>query len=62
MDLTLDVQLAASNLASPPSPNTYPCLAQVDLDALRKLAWGGIPAEVRPDCWRLLLGYMPPAK
>jgi hypothetical protein len=35
---------------------------QVDLDALRKLAWGGIPPEVRPDCWRLLLGYMPPAK
>eukprot|EP00898_Chlorokybus_atmophyticus_P008031 jgi/Chlat1/8229/Chrsp77S00619 len=31
----------------------------VDLDALRELAWSGIPAELRPCCWRLLLGYQP---
>jgi len=34
----------------------------VDLDALRKLAWSGIPPDIRPECWKLLLGYMPPAK
>ena len=33
---------------------------QVNLDALRELAWSGIPGELRPLCWRLLLGYLPP--
>jgi len=32
----------------------------VDLEALRELAWSGIPAELRPGCWQLLLGYLPP--
>ena len=32
----------------------------VDLEALRELAWSGIPAELRPACWQLLLGYLPP--
>jgi len=32
----------------------------VDLDALRELAWSGIPGNLRPVCWRLLLGYLPP--
>ncbi len=32
----------------------------VDLDALRELAWSGIPADLRPVCWQLLLGYLPP--
>lgn len=36
--------------------------AQVDIDALRELAWNGIPHDLRPVCWRLLLGYQPPAK
>lgn len=27
----------------------------VDLEALRKLSWGGIPSEHRPTAWRLLL-------
>ncbi|KAF6259561.1 rab-GTPase-TBC domain-containing protein [Scenedesmus sp. NREL 46B-D3] len=34
----------------------------VDLDALRELSWSGIPQELRPVCWRLLLGYLPPNK
>ena len=34
--------------------------AQVDLDALRELAWSGIPSELRPCVWQLLLGYLPP--
>eukprot|EP00775_Hariotina_reticulata_P005089 gene5089-5330_t len=34
----------------------------VDLDALRELSWSGIPHELRPVCWRLLLGYLPPNK
>jgi len=29
------------------------------LEALKKLCWTGIPGEVRPQCWRLLLGYLP---
>jgi hypothetical protein len=38
------------------------CCFQVDLDALRELSWSGIPQELRPVCWRLLLGYLPPNK
>jgi hypothetical protein len=34
----------------------------VDLIALRELAWSGIPPPLRPLCWRLLLGYVPPNK
>jgi hypothetical protein len=33
-----------------------------DLEALRALAWGGLPPGERPDAWRLLLGYAPPAR
>jgi len=32
----------------------------VELDALRELAWSGIPPYLRPTVWRLLLGYAPP--
>ncbi|KAK9800801.1 hypothetical protein WJX73_006841 [Symbiochloris irregularis] len=32
----------------------------VDLDALRELCWSGIPSDLRPMCWRLLVGYLPP--
>ncbi|KAL4854198.1 GTPase-activating protein gyp1 [Chlorella vulgaris] len=32
----------------------------VDLEALRELSWSGIPPSLRPMCWRLLLGYLPP--
>ncbi|CAI5514283.1 unnamed protein product [Closterium sp. Naga37s-1] len=32
----------------------------VDLDALRELSWSGIPPNLRPTVWRLLLGYAPP--
>jgi len=31
----------------------------VDVDALRDLAWSGVPPDLRPDVWRLLLGYLP---
>ncbi|KAH7433528.1 hypothetical protein KP509_07G073400 [Ceratopteris richardii] len=31
----------------------------VDLDALRELAWSGVPSDMRPLVWRLLLGYAP---
>lgn len=30
------------------------------MDALREVAWSGIPAELRPVTWQLLLGYLPP--
>lgn len=36
--------------------------AVVDLDALREAAWSGIPQALRPQVWRLLLGYAPPAR
>ncbi|KZT29023.1 RabGAP/TBC [Neolentinus lepideus HHB14362 ss-1] len=37
------------------------CLLQEDIDiaALRKLAWQGVPNDLRPIVWPLLLGYMP---
>ena len=31
----------------------------LDIDALRQLSWHGVPAPVRADVWRLLLGYLP---
>ena len=33
---------------------------QVDLDVLKELAWSGTPGDLRPLCWQLLLGYLPP--
>ena len=30
-------------------------LATIDLDALRKLSWSGIPEEIRHTVWKLLL-------
>ncbi|XP_010414230.1 PREDICTED: TBC1 domain family member 22B-like isoform X2 [Camelina sativa] len=32
----------------------------VILEKLRELAWNGVPHYMRPDVWRLLLGYAPP--
>lgn len=34
--------------------------AVIDIEALRELCWSGIPPALRPLCWRLLLGYLPP--
>lgn len=34
----------------------------VDMDVLRDIAWNGVPPTLRPVCWKLLLGYLPPAK
>lgn len=31
----------------------------VNLDDLRKLCWSGIPGDLRPSIWRILLGIMP---
>lgn len=31
----------------------------VNIHELRKLAWAGIPTDLRPVAWQLLLGYMP---
>ncbi|KAF9263391.1 RabGAP/TBC [Marasmius fiardii PR-910] len=37
------------------------CLSSQDVSIaeLRKLAWAGIPTELRPMAWQLLLGYLP---
>nr|AKF43348.1 Ypt/Rab-GAP domain of gyp1p superfamily protein [Pelargonium transvaalense] len=32
----------------------------VILEKLRELAWSGVPPDMRPRTWRLLLGYAPP--
>ncbi|GAA0144321.1 GTPase-activating protein [Lithospermum erythrorhizon] len=32
----------------------------VILERLRELAWSGVPHQIRPKVWRLLLGYAPP--
>lgn len=32
----------------------------VILETLRELAWSGVPRHMRPNVWRLLLGYAPP--
>ncbi|CAD5196343.1 GTPase-activating protein GYP1-like [Musa acuminata AAA Group] len=32
----------------------------VILEKLRELSWSGVPPYMRPDIWRLLLGYAPP--
>lgn len=34
----------------------------VDLNALRKLSWNGVPNEFRAMVWQLLLGYLPTNK
>ncbi|BFZ65099.1 GTPase-activating protein [Saitoella coloradoensis] len=34
----------------------------VSLPTLRALAWSGIPIPVRPQVWKLLLGYVPPTR
>ena len=31
----------------------------IDITALRKLAWNGVPSTLRPIVWQLLLGYLP---
>ncbi|EGO00108.1 hypothetical protein SERLA73DRAFT_180542 [Serpula lacrymans var. lacrymans S7.3] len=37
------------------------CLSKEDVNIadLRKLAWAGVPNELRPIVWQLLLGYLP---
>ncbi|KAK9455558.1 rab-GTPase-TBC domain-containing protein [Dipodascopsis uninucleata] len=33
--------------------------SNVDISMLRNLAWSGIPNEIRPMAWQILLGYLP---
>ncbi|KAK4051688.1 GTPase-activating protein [Microbotryomycetes sp. JL221] len=39
----------------------FECLqaSNIDLGELRSLAWSGIPQDLRPVAWQLLLGYLP---
>jgi hypothetical protein len=34
----------------------------IDLTQLRKLSWNGVPAELRPTVWQMMLGYVPTNK
>ncbi|KAK0549710.1 GTPase-activating protein [Tilletia horrida] len=45
------------SISSPTSPSVP---TAVNLDELRKAAWKGVPDELRPMVWQLLLGYLPP--
>ncbi len=31
----------------------------VDMNALRKISWNGVPSHLRPMVWQILLGYLP---
>lgn len=31
----------------------------VDIEQLKKLAWAGVPDEIRPTVWKLLMAYLP---
>ena len=31
----------------------------VDIEELKTACWGGIPQDLRPICWQLMLGYLP---
>ena len=60
---TLQKQVSKFRSGSAPRTEKFVKLLRdpiVNLDALRELAWSGIPAQLRPICWRLLLGYVPP--
>lgn len=34
----------------------------IDMAALRKLSWNGVPSHLRPAVWQILLGYLPTNK
>ncbi|KAJ3253222.1 GTPase-activating protein [Boothiomyces macroporosus] len=34
-------------------------MPNIDFEILRKLSWPGIPDEIRPTVWKLLMGYLP---
>lgn len=52
-----------SQWPSSPSFSFFPSFCRshptLYLGDLRKLAWAGLPAELRPIAWPLLLGYLP---
>ncbi|CAD6888336.1 unnamed protein product [Tilletia controversa] len=50
-----DMATADASLSAPEQPQVT-----VNLDELRKAAWKGVPDELRPMIWMLLLGYLPP--
>lgn len=61
---------SSSNSSSTPPPKYYR-LEQfdnilggenIDLTALRKLSWNGVPPQYRTMVWQLLLGYLPTNK
>ena len=31
----------------------------IDIEQLKKLSWSGIPDEIRPMVWKILMGYLP---
>lgn len=37
-------------------------MENIDLNALRKIAWNGVPPKYRADVWQMLLGYLPTNK
>jgi hypothetical protein len=56
MGIDEDYNITASKLERFRSLLAQP---DVDIDELRKLSWSGIPSEVRPLVWKILVGYIP---
>ncbi|CAG8479396.1 4026_t:CDS:10 [Scutellospora calospora] len=56
------LKLPVTNTNQNPRINKFKDVLQspnVDLTVLRQLSWKGIPDELRPMAWQLLLGYLP---
>ncbi|CAG8577624.1 6353_t:CDS:10, partial [Cetraspora pellucida] len=56
------LKLPVSDANQNPRINKFKDVLQspnVDLTVLRQLSWKGIPDELRPMAWQLLLGYLP---
>lgn len=68
--ISADVDSGAKNVTPQQSRTPYKVqkfqavldAENVDLNALRKLSWNGVPTEFRAMVWQLLLGYLPTNK
>jgi len=55
----LNVQYGRSTLALVDKINQYITDENLNLEGLRETCWKGIPDEIRPLAWKILIGYLP---
>jgi len=55
----LNVQYGRSTLALVDKINQYITDENLNLEGLRETCWKGIPDEIRPLVWKILIGYLP---